>query len=132
MAALTHLIQTILRDQEVDCLHAAGSHLSGGDPGSEGLGHWDAFAFAAEAAAALLPTASEYLIWEVEVDALLQGTAVVQGGQEASLEVVLGQHVMEIYLLGQEQVQGAVAGYLVPASVEPHWREAAGEGEDAP
>lgn len=55
----------------------------------------------AEAAAALLLTASEYLLWEVEVDALLhlEGTAVVQAGQEASLEVVQGQRVMEIYLV---------------------------------
>lgn len=55
----------------------------------------------AEAAAALRLTASEYWLWEVEVDALLhlEGTAVVQAGQEASLEVVQGQHVMEIYLV---------------------------------
>ncbi len=55
----------------------------------------------AEVAAALLLTASEYWLWEVEVDALLhlEGTAVVQAGQEASLEVVQGQHVVEIYLV---------------------------------
>ena len=54
----------------------------------------------AEAAAALLLTASEYLIWEVEVDALLhlEGTSVVLAGLGASLEVVQGQRVVEIYL----------------------------------
>lgn len=52
----------------------------------------------AEVAAALLLTASEYWLWEVEVDALLhlEGTAVVQAGQEASLEVVQDQHVARI------------------------------------
>lgn len=56
-----------------------------------------------EVAAALLPTASEYWIWEVEVDALLhlEGTMVVQAGQEASLGVVQGQHVVEILLWAQ-------------------------------
>lgn len=51
--------------------------------------------------AALLLTASEYWLLEVEVDALLhlEGTAVVQAGQEACLEVVQGQHVVEIYLV---------------------------------
>lgn len=54
-----------------------------------------------EVAAALLLTASECWFWEVEVDALvhLEGTVVVRAGQEASLEVVQGQHVVEIYLV---------------------------------
>lgn len=57
--------------------------------------------FVAEVAAALLPTASECWLWEVEVDALLhwEGTMVGQAGQEANLEAVQGQCVMEIYLL---------------------------------
>lgn len=52
-----------------------------------------------EVAVALLLTAFEYWLWEVEVDAQLHlvGTVVVQAGQEASLEVVQG-HVVEIYL----------------------------------
>ena len=59
-----------------------------------------------EVAAALLLTASEYWLWEVEADVLLhsKGTAVVQVGQEASLEVVQGQHAVEIYLLIMSKV----------------------------
>lgn len=52
-------------------------------------------------AAALLLTAYGYCLWEVELDVLLhwEGTVVVQARQVASLEVVQGQHVMEIYLV---------------------------------
>lgn len=54
----------------------------------------------AEVAVALLPIAFEYWLWEVEVRALLhlEGTMVVQEGQEASLEVVQCQRVVEIHL----------------------------------
>lgn len=56
------------------------------------------------------------------MDALLhlEGTVVVQAGQEAVLEVVQGQRVVEIYRLAQEQVQAAGAGYPVPTFAEPH------------
>lgn len=56
---------------------------------------------AAEVAAALLLTATEYWFWEVEEDDLLhlEGTAVAQAGQVINLEVVQGQHVVEIYLV---------------------------------
>lgn len=124
MAVLAHLIQTTLPGLEGGCPHVAGSHLSGEGHGSvtEGLGRLDVFVSVAEVAAALLLTASEYLLWEVEVDALLhlEGTAVVQAGQGASLEVVQGRRVVEIYLLAKEQVQVAGAGCPVPACVEPH------------
>lgn len=95
--------------------------MSGEGLGSvtEGLRCSDVLVSVVEVAAALLLTASEYWLWEVEVDALLhlKGTAVVQVGQEANLEVVQGQHAVEIYLLAQEQVQAAGA---VPAFFEPH------------
>ena len=51
-------------------------------------------------AAALLLAASGYWLWEVELDDLLhwEDTVAVQVGQEASLEVVQGQHAVGIYL----------------------------------
>lgn len=56
------------------------------------------------------------------MDALLhlEGTAAVQAGQEASLEVGQGRRVLEIYLPAQEQGLVAGAGYPAPAFVEPH------------
>lgn len=91
MAVPACLTQTTGRGLEGEGLRAAGGHLSGEGHGSvsESLGHHDALVSVAEAAAALLLTASEYWFWEVEGDALLhlEGTAVVQAGQEASLGV---------------------------------------------
>lgn len=127
MAVPACLTQTTGRGLEGEGLRAAGGHLSGEGHGSvsENL---DALVSVAEAA--LLLTASEYWFWEVEGDALLhlEGTAVVQAGQEASLGVGQGQCVVGIYLLEQEQVQAAGAGYLVPASFEPHLGGAGEEG----
>lgn len=131
MAAPTRLIQTTWRGLEGGCLRAAGGRLSGEGLGSvtgglgsvmEGRGHLDALVSVAEVAAALLLMASECWLWEVEVDALLrlEGKAVVPARQEASLEVVQGQHEEGKYLLAQEQVQVAGAGYLEPAFVVPH------------
>lgn len=55
----------------------------------------------AEAAAALLLAASACWLWEVEEDALLhlEGIMAVLAGRGASLEVVQGQHVVEICLV---------------------------------
>lgn len=66
----------------------------------------------AEVAAALLAIAFEYWLEEVEVDALLhlEGTAVVQAGKEASLEVEQGQHVLEISLCGQLRLSSVHQG----------------------
>lgn len=130
MAALVHLIQTTWRGLEGGCHRVAGSHLSGGGLGSvtDCQGHWDVLVVAVvEVAVALLLTAFEYWLWEVEVDAQLHlvGTVVVRAGQEASLEVVQG-HVAEIYLLAQEQVLTAGAGYPAPAYVAPQ----GGAGEE--
>lgn len=57
--------------------------------------------FVAEAAAALLPTASGCWLWEVEVGVLLRraGTVAGQARQEADLEVVQGRCVTETRLL---------------------------------